>query len=175
MSRSLRMRNRLPSLYRDDMGDLLTAYLASVGGVLDDLDRDAGAVMRSHWMRQADRAAYSDHFNLTRTYGHRASLGPRGRIDLLQMDQWLNQLRQAETPLTVFLVEQLPQEIADRLDQEGAESDVDLHGRMLAFLEGLLGGALLYTAERFAGITLPPEILSLAEGPPLPQSGTGGP
>ncbi len=57
------IRDRLPSLYRPEEGDksLLTLFLQAVASLLEEVDREAGEVMQSHWYDFADRALYSPY------------------------------------------------------------------------------------------------------------------
>ncbi len=56
------IRDRLPSLYRPEAGDLspLSLLLQAIGEVLDDLQADSVRVMQAHWLSQADAAVYSE-------------------------------------------------------------------------------------------------------------------
>lgn len=56
------IRDRLPSLYRPEEGDLslLSLLLQAIGEVLDDVQADSVQVMQAHWLSQADAAVYSE-------------------------------------------------------------------------------------------------------------------
>lgn len=158
-----RIANQLPLLYRPDEGDdsLFSSLLASAGGVLDDVTESAEDVLRSHWFRQADRAAFEKFFLVAR---EERSLAPQRPGDVMA-------LRDGRA-------------VADRLDQPEDELGKHLRSGLSSVTRGLLGsrnpdlpptfalqravlddlkricqGPLLFTPERFAGVKLSPGLV----------------
>lgn len=96
------IRERLPSLYRPEAGDLslLSLLLRAVGDVLDDAQADSVQVMQAHWWSQADGALYSDWVRREREL---AGLPP---LQLVRRDPATG--RRAVDPAAVESIEQHP-------------------------------------------------------------------
>jgi len=78
----------------------------------------------------------------------------------------------AQDPLTMFLRQGALQVALAGYDPD-SEPDAALSALLLATLNGLIGGGLLYTPERFASVPLPPSLKldaeTTASGPALPR------
>ncbi|MDA8140019.1 MAG: hypothetical protein M0036_15330 [Desulfobacteraceae bacterium] len=80
------IRSNIPLLFRPEPMDttVLSAFIRSVGALMDDLGRDLGVVMQAHWAGYADDARFNVYVSLDRL---KRGLPP---LNLTQEEDWMS-------------------------------------------------------------------------------------
>ena len=82
------IRTYLPMLFRPESGDssVISAFIRSVGSLLDDLNQDMGVVLQSHWAGLADDARFNPYMTLDRLLNESGPLNLKNPEDHLTWD-----------------------------------------------------------------------------------------
>jgi hypothetical protein len=166
-----RMIERLPSLYRPEPNDgtLLTEALQAIAAELEIARDECSMIMPAHWTGHADRATLDPWFTLRRSRAGLPPLTPTDHLDYADARAALIAIKDAHTPLTSHLRSEFATPLVAELnDWDDLQAPpVPLQRRVLDALNRRVRGSGLYTAERFAGIALPTELVARAEANPV--------
>ena len=158
MSRYDRLRQRLPSMYRPESGDLslMGRYLATAAESMNQLEEETGAVMRAHWLSQADRTEYHPYYLLKRQRDGLSPLRPGQWFDLDDLTALKDAITSGSEPMPHLRTLLSPALVAD-LSNPDADAEATTT-RLISELQRLPFTAGLYKAEVFAGVDLPTDL-----------------
>ena len=170
MGRFTQIRDRLPSLYRPQAGDLGLAvqFLQGVSDRLDNLNAIASEVLQSHWFAYADRALHDPHFNRSRQLQGLAQPRVTDLIDLRDPAGVAVNLRDGTDLVSAHLRSEFSPEAGTAVDAHDDRKPVssELQRIIVDEVNRILTEGPLFDAARFVGVALADETQELLDSDP---------